>query len=134
MSELDTLIAAHWQAKHALEQAKTAEEQARNALSNFLCKQDDGLKNKTMNLSGGWKLKQEIARTLRVNKKHEDYSKLPTLLNTDELNALVKKQEKLEFSYSAYISLPIEKRQELAKFITVNEAVAIKYEQKVDNR
>lgn len=134
MSDLNTLISAHWQAKANLEAAKKAEKDARDALSDFLNKDEQSLKNHTLTLSGGWKLKHEVARTLKVNKSHEAYSSLPTLLTTDQLNALVREKKTLEYSYSAFMSLPQELTAELSKFISVNEAVAIKYDQPTDNR
>lgn len=134
MSDLNTLIGAHWQAKANLEAAKKAEKDARDALSDFLNKDEQSLKNHTLTLSGGWKLKHEVARTLKVNKSHEAYSSLPTLLTTDQLNALVREKKTLEYSYSAFMSLPQELIAELSQFISVNEAVAIKYDQPTDNR
>lgn len=134
MSDLNTLIGAHWQAKVNLEAAKKAEKDARDALSDFLNKGEQSLKNHTLTLSGGWKLKHEVARTLKVNKSHEAYSSLPTLLTTDQLNALVREKKTLEYSYSAFMSLPQELIAELSQFISVNEAVAIKYDQPTDNR
>lgn len=134
MSDLNTLIGAHWQAKVNLEAAKKAEKDARDALSDFLNKDEQSLKNHTLTLSGGWKLKHEVARTLKVNKSHEAYSSLPTLLTTDQLNALVREKKTLEYSYSAFMSLPQELIAELSQFISVNEAVAIKYDQPTDNR
>lgn len=134
MSDLNTLIGAHWQAKVNLEAAKKAEKDARDALSDFLNKDEQSLKNHTLTLSGGWKLKHEVARTLKVNKSHEAYSSLPTLLTTEQLNALVREKKTLEYSYSAFMSLPQELIAELSQFISVNEAVAIKYDQPTDNR
>ena len=134
MSDLNTLIGAHWQAKANLDAAKKAEKDARDALSDFLNKDEQSLKNHTLTLSGGWKLKHEVARTLKVNKSHEAYSSLPTLLTTDQLNALVREKKTLEYSYSAFMSLPQELIAELSQFISVNEAVAIKYDQPTDNR
>ena len=53
MSDLNTLIGAHWQAKVNLEAAKKAEKDARDALSDFLNKDEQSLKNHTLTLSGG---------------------------------------------------------------------------------
>lgn len=134
MSDLNTLIGAHWHAKVNLEAAKKAEKDARDALSDFLNKDEQSLKNQTLKLSGGWKLKHEVTRTLKVNKSHEAYKNLPTLLTTVQLNSLVRKKEELTFSYIAFMALPKELIEELSKFISVNEAVAIKYDQPTDNR
>lgn len=134
MSDLNTLISAHWQAKANLEAAKNAEKDARDALSDFLNKDEQSLKNHTMTLSGGWKLKHEVARTLKVNKSHEAYKSLPTILTPEQLNSLVRKKEELVFNYSAFMSLPQEIIEQLTPFISVNEAVAIKYDQPTDNR
>lgn len=134
MSDLNTLISAHWQAKANLEAAKKAEKDARDALSDFLNKDDQSLKNHTLTLSGGWKLKHEVARTLKVNKSHEAYKSLPTILTPEQLNGLVRKKEELIFNYSAFMALPQEVIEQLTPFISVNEAVAIKYDQPTDNR
>lgn len=134
MSDLNTLISAHWQAKANLEAAKKAEKDTRDALSDFLNKDEQSLKNHTMTLSGGWKLKHEVTRTLKVNKSHEAYKSLPTLLTPEQLNNLVRKKEELAFNYSAFVALPQEIIEQLTPFISVNEAVAIKYDQPTDNR
>lgn len=134
MSDLNTLISAHWQAKANLDAAKQAEKDARDALSDFLNKDEQSLKNHTLTLSGGWKLKHEVARTLKVNKSHEAYKSLPTILTPEQLNSLVRKKEELVFNYSAFTSLPKEIIEQLTPFISVNEAVAIKYDQPTDNR
>lgn len=134
MSDLNTLISAHWQAKANLEAAKKAEKDTRDALSDFLNKDEQSLKNHTLTLSGGWKLKHEVARTLKVNKSHEAYKSLPTILTPEQLNSLVRKKEELVFNYSAFTSLPQEIIEQLTPFISVNEAVAIKYDQPTDNR
>lgn len=134
MSDLNTLISAHWQAKANLEAAKKAEKDTRDALSDFLNKDEQSLKNHTLTLSGGWKLKHEVARTLKVNKSHESYRCLPTILTPEQLNGLVRKKEELIFNYSAFMSLPQEVIEQLTPFISVNEAVAIKYDQPTDNR
>lgn len=134
MSDLNTLISAHWQAKANLDAAKKAEKDTRDALSDFLNKDEQSLKNHTLTLSGGWKLKHEVARTLKVNKSHEAYKSLPTILTPEQLNSLVRKKEELVFNYSAFTSLPQEIIEQLTPFISVNEAVAIKYDQPTDNR
>lgn len=134
MSDLNTLIGAHWNAKAALEAAKLAEQRAREALSAFLCKDEDSIKNKTLPLQGGWKLKQEVSRSLRVNKSHEDYKHLSTILTPAQLNAVVKQKQLLDFSYSGYKALPTELHEALSPFITVVDSVAIKYEQIADAR
>ena len=134
MSDLNTLISAHWQAKANLEAAKKAEKDARDALSDFLNKGEQSLKNHTMTLSGGWKLKHEVVRTLKVNKSHEAYKSLPTILTPEQLNSLVRKKEELAFNYSAFVALPKEIIEQLTPFISVNEAGAIKYDQPTDNR
>lgn len=134
MSDLNTLISAHWQARANLEAAKKAEKDTRDALSDFLNKDEQSLKNHTLTLSGGWKLKHEVARTLKVNKSHEAYKSLPTILTPEQLNSLVRKKEELVFNYSAFTSLPQEIIEQLTPFISVNEAVAIKYDQPTDNR
>ena len=134
MSDLNTLIGAHWQAKANLEAAKKAEKDARDALSDFLNKDEQSLKNHTLTLSGGWKLKHEVARTLKVNKSHEAYKSLPTILTPEQLDALVREKRTLEYNYSAFVALPKEIIEQLTPFISVNEAVAIKYDQPTDNR
>lgn len=134
MSDLNTLITEHWNAKAALDAAQQREKAAREALSSFLCKDEGSLKNKTLNLSGGYKLKHEVSRTIKIDKSHEGYRQLPTLLNTEELNNFVKTKSVTEFSYSGYRSLPDEAKSKLTGFVSVNEAVAIKYETATDNR
>lgn len=134
MSDLNTLIQVHWNAKAALEAATFAEREARTALSEFLCKDEVGLKNKTMNLSGGYKLKHEVARTVNVKKSHADYSELPRILTPEQLNAFVRKKEVLEFSLSGYTRLPDEARAKMATFASIKESVTIKYETTTDDR
>lgn len=134
MSDLNTLISAHWQAQVNLAHAKEAERKARDELSNFLCNDAEGLRNHTMTLSGDYKLKHEVLRTLRINKSHEDYKNVPHILTPEQLNALVNRKEVIEFRYGAFNKLPEDIKSELSKFVTVNEAVTIKYEQSTDNR
>lgn len=134
MSDLNTLITEHWNAKAALDVAKEREKLARQALADFLCKDEESLKNKTMALSGGWKLKQEILRTVRIDKSHEDYKKMPTIMSPDLFNKLVKTKQSIEISYAVFKTLPDEIKAEVSKYLSVNEAISIKYEQPTDNR
>ena len=134
MSELNTLLQTHWSAQQQLQAAKTAEAVARNALVDFLCKDEAALKNKTVNLSGGHKLKLTINRTLRIDKAHEQYKNLPTLVSTEVFNKLCKTKKVTEFSYSAYRDFKPEIQAVLSQFITVNEVASVVYEAPTDNR
>lgn len=134
MSDLNTYIAEHWQAKAALDAAKEREKKARDALSDFLCKDEVSLKNKTLDLSAGYKLKHEVTRSLKVDKSHAAYREMPSVLTPEQLNKLVKEKKTLEFNYTTYKSLPTDVVEFLSQFMTVNDAVAIKYETKTDNR
>lgn len=134
MSDLNELISKYWHAKEALRIAKENEVAARIELSDALCAGEATLKNKTITLSGGWKMTHEVQRTVKADKSSPDYSSLPTLLGPESFNRLAKEKKVIEFSLSGYNSLTAEQKAQIAGCIRVNESVAIKFDQQVDNR
>lgn len=134
------LLAAHWEAKHALEYWKQKETAAKLALADCLCEENEniGYSNKTLTLGDGTKLKLAVKRDLKVDDRDKQAVKAinqciaDKQLTAPQLDAFMKQQTR--YSLAGYNSLPNVVKEALENFVSETESVSISYVKPTEDR
>lgn len=137
---LQQALAAHWEAKHALDYWREKEAQTKLVLADILSAAADGYINKTLTLGDGTKLELAVSRDLKVNNAAPEYREFITkcvenaLITREQLDAFRKEEKKVKWSLTGYRDLPDNAKNALKDVVTVRESVSIKYTRPVENR
>lgn len=138
--DMQSLLAAHWEAKHAVEYWKQRELELRNQFADFLCRDEDGYKNKTIELSGGVKLALAVKREVKVAANTEKYRDAMTRILTSnlctqtQLAKFRKEKQRVEFNLTGYRELPQAAKEALGDCVNEVESVSINYNRQTDDR